>query len=208
MSHNDPIIEEFRAYRGIVQTMGFGDGLILVHSIGAKSGKEHLFPVGGMPDGDSRLIPASAAGSPKNPAWSHNLLAHPEVEVEMPDAEAPNGITTVRVRAELLEGAEQDAAWARFLEISKMFADFETKAAPRVIACAAATAPLIRSNPDNNSTNSAGDAASPLPQSQGPARSRPRPHHHGSRGSQDSPAPAQQRHQRSRPTNPPAPSTS
>lgn len=62
MSNNDPIIEEFRAYRGIVQTMGFGDGLILVHSIGAKSGKEHVFPVGGMPDGDSRLIPPRQRG--------------------------------------------------------------------------------------------------------------------------------------------------
>lgn len=133
MGFNDQIIDEFRANRGRVDAFGFGDGLVLVHSAGAKSGRAHVFPVVSLPDGESRLIAASKAGAPDNPAWYHNLLAHPDVEMEVPDANSDNGIRTVSVRAERLMGAERDAAWERFKQAMPGFADYEVKAAPRVI---------------------------------------------------------------------------
>lgn len=133
MGFNEDIIDEFRSNRGHVETMGFGDALVVVHSIGAKSGKLHEFPVAGLPDGDARLIAASKAGAPDNPAWFHNLVAHPDVDMEVPDPAAAEGIRTVAVHAERLTGAERDAAWERFKTASPAFASYEVKAAPRVI---------------------------------------------------------------------------
>ena len=134
MGFNEDIIREFREHRGHVETMGFGDGLVIVRSTGSRSGRPHEFPVAGLPDGDgARLIAASKGGAPDNPAWFHNLVAHPDVEVEMPDPSADNGIRTVAMRAERLTGADRDAAWARFTAASPGFASYEAKAAPRVI---------------------------------------------------------------------------
>ena len=134
MGWNDSIIQEFRDNRGHVETMGFGDRLVIVHSTGAKTGRPHEFPVMGLPDGhDARLIAASKGGAPDNPAWFHNLLAHPDVEVEMPDPSAANGIRTVAMRAERLHGMERDEAWERFKQASSGFASYEPKAAPRII---------------------------------------------------------------------------
>lgn len=133
MGFNDAIIEEFRANRGQVTAMGFGKALILVTSIGARSGRPHVFPAAGIPDGHSRLIAASKGGAPDNPAWFHNLLAHPDVEIEVPDDDAPEGIRTVPVHATRLEGAERDQAWERFKAQSSGFASYEAKAAPRII---------------------------------------------------------------------------
>ncbi len=134
MGWNDGIIQEFRENRGHVETMGFGDALVIVHSTGARSGRPHEFPVAGLPDdGGARLIAASKAGAPDNPAWFHNLLVHPDVDVEVPDPSADNGIRTIAMRAERLEGSERDDAWERFKAASPGFASYEDKAAPRII---------------------------------------------------------------------------
>lgn len=118
---NQQIIDEFRANGGTVQTMGFGRGLVLVHHLGARSGTERVSPVANIHDEDgSRLIAASAAGAPKNPDWYRNLLAHPDVTIETPEGEE-------RVHVTDLQGAERDAAWARFKQMSDGFAAYEKK---------------------------------------------------------------------------------
>lgn len=133
MSWNDAIIDEFRDNRGTVTTMGFGDKLVLVHSTGARSGKPHVFPVAAIPRDGAWLIAASKAGAPTNPAWFHNLVAHPDVQIEVPDPSDPNGIRVVDVRAERLHGAARDEAYALFKAASPAFGEYETKAVPRVI---------------------------------------------------------------------------
>ena len=130
---NLQIIDEFRANGGTVTTMGFGRGLVLVHHLGARSGEERINPVANLQDDDgSRLIAASAAGADKNPDWYHNLLAHPDVTIETPD-----GVEKVHVTD--LQGAERDAAWARFTESSEGFRSYEAKTS-RVI-------PVLRLTP-------------------------------------------------------------
>lgn len=124
MSFNDEIIAEFRANGG--QVARFGDSLILLHHIGAKSGAERVSPVMGLPSDGGWLIAASKGGSPENPAWYHNLLANPEVTIETPDDAA------VPVRAVELTGAERDAAWSRFTAASPGFAAYEQRT-PRTI---------------------------------------------------------------------------
>lgn len=106
---NAGIITEFRENGGTVTQAGFGRNLVLVHHVGAKSGKERIAPVYAIrADADTWLIAASKAGAPQNPSWFHNLVAHPDITIETPD----DGV--VDVHADVLEGAERDAQWARF----------------------------------------------------------------------------------------------
>ncbi len=118
---NQQIIEEFRANGGTVSTMGFGRGLVLVHNVGARSGQERINPVANIREADgSRLIAASAAGADTNPAWYHNLLAHPDVTIETPEGEEQVHVTD-------LQGPERDAAWERFKAMSDGFRAYEEK---------------------------------------------------------------------------------
>lgn len=117
---NQQIIDEFRANGGDVRTNGFGKGLVLLHHRGARTGVERVSPLAGIRvDANTWLAAASKGGAPDNPAWFHNLLAHPDVEIETPD----DG--TVPVRATQLLGAERDAGWARFTERSAGFRSYE-----------------------------------------------------------------------------------
>jgi deazaflavin-dependent oxidoreductase (nitroreductase family) len=119
---NRPIIEEFRATGGSVDSRGFGRNLVLLHHIGAQSGAERVVPTLALREGhDTWLITASAGGGPTNPGWYFNLLAQPDVAIETPD----DGV--VPVHADLLLGEERDRAWRRFTSMSAGFAYYETQ---------------------------------------------------------------------------------
>ncbi|GGF55678.1 hypothetical protein GCM10011519_32000 [Marmoricola endophyticus] len=122
---NDRVLAEFHERNGVVtEAAPFGDALVVMHTVGAKSGAERLNPVMGLPDGDGWLVAASKAGAPDNPAWYHNLLAHPEITIETGDGTT---IRTVDVRATDLQGEDRDAAWARFTAASDGFKEYEAK---------------------------------------------------------------------------------
>ena len=119
---NQNVIDEFRANDGTVTTAGFGRALVLLHHVGARSGQERVSPVRCIrQDPDTWLVAASKAGAPDNPAWFHNLKAHPEVSIEVP------GEGIVAVRARVLDGAERDAGWARFTAASPSFGQYEDR---------------------------------------------------------------------------------
>jgi deazaflavin-dependent oxidoreductase (nitroreductase family) len=119
---NQNVIDEFRANDGTVSTAGFGRALVLLHHVGAKSGEQRIAPVRAIrQDDDSWLVAASKAGAPDNPAWYHNLRAHPDVSIEVP------GEGTVAVRARVLEGDERDSGWAQFTAISPGFREYEDR---------------------------------------------------------------------------------
>ena len=77
---NAKIIDEFRANEGRVGGMFEGMPLLLLHHTGAKSGKSRINPLAYQADGGRYVIFASKAGAPNNPAWYHNLKAHPHVQ--------------------------------------------------------------------------------------------------------------------------------
>ena len=79
---NTKIIEEFRANGGKVESFGNAPILIL-HTTGAKTGQERESPVLYRERGDDLVMFASFAGAPVNPAWYHNLVAHPDATVEL-----------------------------------------------------------------------------------------------------------------------------
>ncbi|MFS0732101.1 nitroreductase/quinone reductase family protein [Microbacterium sp. 1P10UB] len=116
---DDKIIEEFRSNGGEVGR--FGRSLVLMHHRGARSGTERVTPVMAIPDdGDGWLVAASKAGAPENPAWFHNLVAHPDIDLETPDG-------TVAVHADVLTGDERDRGWARFTDASEGFREYEKR---------------------------------------------------------------------------------
>jgi deazaflavin-dependent oxidoreductase (nitroreductase family) len=79
---NDKIIAEFRDNNGVVGGPFQGAHLLLLHTVGAKSGDTRIAPMMYFQNGDDRLVVASKAGAPEHPAWYHNLIAHPDVHVE------------------------------------------------------------------------------------------------------------------------------
>jgi deazaflavin-dependent oxidoreductase (nitroreductase family) len=99
---------------------GLGFNALVLTTIGRKSGLQRQTPVGWFPgQDDSWLIVASAIGAARNPAWYHNLAAHPDqVWIETPDGKAA-------VTAEQLHGAERDQAWRQITAAAPRFAGYQ-----------------------------------------------------------------------------------
>ena len=122
---NDSVIAEFHAGNGV--TGRFGHNLVIMHTIGAKSGEVRIAPVMGLPVDESRsawTIIASKGGAPDNPSWYYNLVANPRFDVE---AFIDGGAQTVPVTATELLDADYDAAWERMIAVAPGFADYKTK---------------------------------------------------------------------------------
>lgn len=124
---NASIIDEFRANGGHVETAGFGDSLVLLHTVGAKSGEQRVNPLMAIATEDGWMVVASAAGSPRHPAWFHNLVANPAARVEIGTGEV------VDVEATQLDGIEYDTAWAAFTARSRGFESYKERADGRRI---------------------------------------------------------------------------
>jgi deazaflavin-dependent oxidoreductase (nitroreductase family) len=117
---NKQVIAEFRANEGKVGGQFAGAPMILVHHLGAKTGTQRVSPMVCFPDGDRMLVVASAAGSPKNPDWYHNLKAHPRVDVEV-------GTETFPVVVEELGPDERAEKWGQITALMPGFAEYQTK---------------------------------------------------------------------------------
>jgi deazaflavin-dependent oxidoreductase (nitroreductase family) len=117
---NSKIIAEFRAGGGRVGGLFAGAPLLLLHTVGAKTGKERVNPVMYQAVGDDLAVFASKAGAPTNPDWYHNLLANPRVHAEI-------GTETVAATARVADPQERDRIWNAQKEAYPGFADYETK---------------------------------------------------------------------------------
>jgi len=118
---NTAIIEEFRANAGKVGGQFEGAPLLLLHSIGAKSGTERVNPMMYQDLGDGRVaVFASYAGMDIHPAWFHNLVANPEVTAEI-------GTETRAFRARVADADERQPIWAKQKSDYPGFAAYEAK---------------------------------------------------------------------------------
>ncbi len=88
---------------GRLNTLG-GDEVCFVSMTRAKSGRRLTIPLMYVPHSQGVLLVASQGGAPRNPAWYHNLVRHPEIEVE-------HRGRRIQLRARLAESAEKDALW-------------------------------------------------------------------------------------------------
>jgi deazaflavin-dependent oxidoreductase (nitroreductase family) len=118
---NQQIIEEFRANEGRVGGNFEGRTLLLLHHRGAKTGTERINPVAYQRlSPDSVAIFASKGGAPTNPDWYHNLVANPDVTVEI-------GTQTFAAHARVAAGAEREAIWEKQKTDWPGFAEYEEK---------------------------------------------------------------------------------
>jgi deazaflavin-dependent oxidoreductase (nitroreductase family) len=117
---NRTLIEEFRANDGKVSGAFENAPLLLLTTIGAKSGQQRTSPVVYTTDGDRLVIIASYAGRPVNPAWFQNLVANPEVTVEVPGE-------TYAARAVVASGEYRDRLYAAQAEKMPAFDEYRAK---------------------------------------------------------------------------------
>lgn len=122
---NRQIIAEFRANGGKVAQ--FGDApLVILHTVGAKSGQVREIPLVALVEGDVLYVFASKAGAPTNPDWYFNLKANPTITVEY-------GTDTFTADVVELPADEAAAKLQAQAALMPQFGAYVTSAAPRVI---------------------------------------------------------------------------
>lgn len=117
---NIRIIEEFRANGGQVGGQFEGAPMLLLHTTGAKSGKDRVNPMMYLDRDGHRYVFASKAGADTHPDWYRNLVAHSQVSVEA-------GTETYEATAVPLEGDERDRVYAEQARRYPGFAEYQAK---------------------------------------------------------------------------------
>ncbi len=118
--HNRQIIDEFRANGGKVGGAFAGAPLLLLHTVGARSGQERVNPMMYQDLGGAVAVFASKGGAPTNPAWYYNVVAHPDVTAEI-------GTDVRPFRARVARGEERERIWSKQKRDYPGFATYESK---------------------------------------------------------------------------------
>jgi deazaflavin-dependent oxidoreductase (nitroreductase family) len=122
---NRKVIEEFRANGGKVAQ--FGDApLVILNTIGAKSGEVREIPLVALVDDDGMFVFASKAGATTNPDWFHNLVAQPDIDVE-------HGTERFAAHLRRLDDDHARRKLDAHAALMPQFAEYVKTAAPRVI---------------------------------------------------------------------------
>lgn len=117
---NKQVIEEFRANEGKVGGYFEGSTLLLLHTTGAKSGKERVSPVMTFVDDGKQVIIASKAGADTHPDWYHNIVANAEVSVEL-------GTETFDTVATVTDEPQRTELYKKVEAISSGFTEYKNK---------------------------------------------------------------------------------
>ena len=118
---NQKVIEEFRANDGKVGGFFANNTLLLLHTTGAKSGKERINPLVTFEDGDRLVIIASKGGAPSHPDWYHNIVANPVVKVEY-------GTESFEAQAAVASEPERTRLYEIMETIMASFTEYKEKA--------------------------------------------------------------------------------
>jgi len=94
--------------------------ILLLNTVGRKTGKERTTPLLYVVDGEDFAIVASAGGAPKHPAWLLNLQANPETSIEV-------GGRKMCVRAEVATSEEKPRLWSKLTEMYSTYDDYQKK---------------------------------------------------------------------------------
>ncbi|MGZ5359273.1 MAG: nitroreductase/quinone reductase family protein [Solirubrobacterales bacterium] len=119
----DPVL--MRASGGRVKSTLIAPTVLLTHT-GARSGNCRTTPLAYFTDGDDVVVIASRGGHEHNPAWLHNIRAHPDVELWSAGRGGP-------YRAREAEGAERERLWSLATGFYPGFASYQERARGRVI---------------------------------------------------------------------------
>ncbi len=94
--------------------------VLLLTATGRRSGQRRTVPVLYLADGERQIVIGSNAGHTREPAWSLNLKANPDAEVEI-------GHDRRTVRARIVEGEERESLWRRVNEQYGGFDDYQQR---------------------------------------------------------------------------------
>jgi deazaflavin-dependent oxidoreductase (nitroreductase family) len=110
----------YRATGGkVFGRMGKGP-ILLLNTVGRKSGKKHTSPLLYVMDGEDFVVIASKGGAATHPAWYLNLRANPEATVEIGDRE-------VQVEAEVADPEDKARLWQKMVEMYPAYDDYQKK---------------------------------------------------------------------------------
>jgi deazaflavin-dependent oxidoreductase (nitroreductase family) len=122
---NQTVIEEFRSNGGKTSGELAGMPLLLLITVGAKSKQTRINPLAYTKDGDNYIIIASKGGAPTNPDWFHNIVANPEVTIEV-------GSERFQAHATIPEGAERDRLYDQMATQLPNFAEYQRNTTRRI----------------------------------------------------------------------------
>ena len=123
---NVAVIAEFRANDGVVGGRYAGRPMMLLTTTGAKSGVERVTPLNYSADGDRIVVIASRGGTPTHPDWYRNLVANPEVTVEV-------GTEKYRARARTAEEPERTRLFDQQAALMPFFDEYRKQVTAREI---------------------------------------------------------------------------
>lgn len=120
--YNESIIAEFRSNKGRVDGM---PSILLLNTVGAKSGKLRTTPLAYSTDNDRIIVLAAFLGAPKNPAWYHNLVANPKVTVEFGDE-------LISMRATVAKGKERQRLFNQHAKKVPVTVEYQEKTSRQI----------------------------------------------------------------------------
>ena len=140
----------FRLSNGRIGGSIWGTPIVLLEASGRRTGRRIVKPLLALPDGEGWVLAASRGGTSRHPDWFHNLVAFEQRAVagdlatEGDPLRAPEVVATgghrTEVRAQVLEGDERGAWWARLVEVYPRFAAYQERVPERSI-------PVVRLTP-------------------------------------------------------------
>jgi len=110
----------YRATGGRIGGSFDGNPVVLLHHVGRRSGEPRVTPLIYLPDGEDMIVVGSMGGTPKDPAWVHNLRAAPDTEVEV-------GRERRAVRARIADAQERARLWPQLIERYPGFASYQAR---------------------------------------------------------------------------------
>jgi len=120
-SYNETLIDDLRANGGHATSGNFvGRQVLILTTTGAKTGKRRESPLAYTRDGDRLVVVASKGGAPSHPAWYHNIVANPDVTVEV-DGERFDA------RATVADGSERRRLYDQHADLHPSFTEYETR---------------------------------------------------------------------------------
>ena len=117
-AYNRALIQDYRAHGKVTSGPHAGRPILLVTTTGAKSGLPRTTPLVHTKDGDRLVVIASKGGAPTHPDWYHNLVANPEVTVEL-------GNDKFKARASIAEGQERERLYNQQGALMPGFAEYQ-----------------------------------------------------------------------------------
>ena len=117
---NESVVAEYRTTGGRLRTAFAGAPILLLDHRGAVSGRAYTSPLAYSRAGDDYVVIASMGGAPTNPQWFANLVAHPDVSIEVGDEVIP-------VRARVAQDDERDRLYRAQADQISNFDDYQAR---------------------------------------------------------------------------------